>query len=410
VVRWFVSLVIDCHASLRGAAGTLEFFSAETRHQAMTPNASTGRLWVLRLGLAALRRPKPIADDWVWLADHSIQIGQCKCLVILGVRLSTLPQGRPLRHEDMELIALTPMTHSNKEAVAACLEEATAATGAPRAILDDHGADLHGGVEIFRLRHPETVELYDSKHKAACVLKGHLQRDEHWKSYVSQLGQAKCALQQTEMAFLVPPSQRTKSRFMNLAGLVAWGRDMLALVDDPSLLEGLEAGRVQAQLGWLRTYRAALGRWSAYHQVIDAALDFVRRQGLYVGAGVELAAALPVAWGEAGELREELIRFVTRESAKARIGERLPGTTEVLESCFGRLKTLESDQSKSGFTGLVLSLGAMVSRWTADTIREALERCGVRDVRDWCETRLGQSVQSRRKHAFHTLAGATKAG
>jgi hypothetical protein len=41
-----------------------------------------------------------------------------------------------------------------------------------------------------------------------------------------------------------------------------------------------------------------------------------------------------------------------------RIGERLPGTTEVLESCFGKLKGLEDGQSKSGFTGLVLSLGA----------------------------------------------------
>jgi len=38
-------------------------------------------------------------------------------------------------------------------------------------------------------------------------------------------------------------------------------------------------------------------------------------------------------------LREELIRFVTVESSKVRIGERLPGTTEVLESCFGCQKS-----------------------------------------------------------------------
>jgi hypothetical protein len=411
-VRWFVSLVIECHAPLRCAAGALGFFGTETGHEAMAPHASTGRLWLLRLGLWALRRPKVVADDWVWLTDHSIQIGQCKCLVILGIRLSTLPEGRPLCHADMELIALAPMMHSNKEAVAICLEAAVAETGVPRAILDDHGADLHGGVEIFRRRHPETVELYDIKHKAACVLKAHLERDEHWKSYASQLGQTKCVLQQTELAFLVPPSQRTKSRFMNLAALVAWGRKVLALVDDPSLLKerAVSAERVQAKLGWLRDYRAALGQWSAYHGVIGATLDFVRHRGLYAGAGAELAAALPVAAGEAGVLREELIAFVTRESAKARPGERLPGTTEVLESCFGRLKALESGQSKSGFTGLVLSLGALVSRWTAETIREALERCKVRDVWDWCRRRLGQSIQSRRKQAFDAMAGATNLG
>ena len=405
-------MVIDCHAPLRCASNALGFFSVETGQEAMAPDASTGRLWLLRMGLWALRRPQVIADDWVWMTDHSIQIGQCKCLVILGARLSTLELGQPLCHADMELIALAPMTHSDQQKVANCLEEAVARTGVPRAILDDHGADLHGGVDIFRRSHPETVEIYDIKHKAACLLKAHLEDDDRWKRYASQSGQAKCALQQTELAFLVPPSQRTKSRFMNLAGLVEWGRKALGLLDDPSFpaTAGVSAERLEAKLGWLKDYRVALEQWSAYHEVISAVLEFVRCRGLYVGAGQELAQALPAASGEAGVLRQELIAFVTRESSKAQIGEHLPGTTEVLESCFGRLKGLESDQSKSGFTGLVLSLGAMVSKWTGATIREALEGCGVRDVREWCRTRLGQSVQSRREEAFGRLAGATKPG
>jgi hypothetical protein len=378
----------------------------------MVPDRSTGRLWLLRVGLWALLRPKAIGDDWVWMVDHSIQIGPCKCLVVLGIRLSALPAHRPLCHGDMELIALVPMKHSNRETVALCLEEAVAQTGVPRAILDDHGADLHGGVERFRRDHPETIEVYDIKHKAACLLKAHLEGDPQWKSYASQLGQVKCVLQQTELAFLVPPSQRTKSRFMNLAELVSWGQRVLALVDNPSLLnaQGVSAERVQAKLGWLPEYRVALKRWSGYHEQIAATLEFVRTHGLSVGAGVELAAVLPAASGEAGVLREELIAFVTRESSKARIGENLPGSTEVLESCFGRLKALESDQSKSGFTGMVLSLGAMVSEWTTETIRAALERCQVRDVRDWCAKKLGQSIQSQRKQAYKALEGATKMG
>ena len=92
---------------------------------------------------------------------------------------------------------------------------------------------------------------------------------------------------------------------------------------------------------------------------------------------------------------------------KARPGERLPGTTEVLESCFGKLKALEDGQSKSGFTGLVLSLGAMVSEWTAESVQEALERCRVRDVLEWCRQHLGRSVQSQRRQAYGPLSGAT---
>jgi hypothetical protein len=110
---------------------------------------STGRSWLLRIGLAALLRTKAIAADWAWMIDHSIQIGRCKILVILGIRLCDLPAGRPLTHRDMEPIAPMPMAGPTKQAVVAYLEDAAARTGVPRAILDGHGADLHGGSRSF---------------------------------------------------------------------------------------------------------------------------------------------------------------------------------------------------------------------------------------------------------------------
>src|SRR3954468_24149141 len=411
VVLWFVSLVLTCGASLRCAASVLEFIGSASGQEGICPDRSTGRLWLLRIGLAALLRPKVIAADWVWMIDHSVQIGQCKCLVILGIRLRELPAGRPLCHQDMEPLALVPMTNSTKQTVAAALEQTVARTGAPRAILDDHGADLYGGVEIFREAHPETSELYDLKHKAACLLHARLGGDERWKSYASQAGQAKFALQQTELAFLTPPSQRSKARFMNLGGLVAWGHKTLALMDDPAILGrmGVSAERVRAKLGWLEGFRGELAEWSALQEVVDGALDVVRRQGLYPGVGFALARAIPARPGAAGQLREDLIDFVRGEALKARYGERFPGTTEVLESCFGKLKALEDGQSKSGFTGLVLSLGAMVSTWTAESVGEALERCRVRDVVAWCRKMLGESVQSQRRRAYGQAVGATEA-
>ena len=164
------------------------------------------------------------------------------------------------------------------------------------------------------------------------------------------------------------------------------------------------------KLGWLEAYREPLGEWSEYQTVIDGTLDLVRRQGLYAGVEIDLAAAVPARSGPAGELRGELIDFVEEQGLKARPGERLPGTTEVVESCFGKLKAFEDGQSKSGFTGLVLSLGAMVSDWTAESIGESLRQCRVRDVLDWCRTMLGRSVQSQKQQAYGGLAGATKPG
>jgi hypothetical protein len=411
VVAAFLALVLRCAASLRCAARILDVFGSMAGCDT-APHWSTGRLWLLRVGLAALWLPKVIANDWVWMIDHSIQIGTTKCLVILGIRLSDLPVGRPLCHEDMQPIALEPMNSSNKDTVAACLKATVACTGVPRAILDDHGADLHGGVGIFRRDYPEVSELYDVKHKAACLLKSRLEGDARWKEFASLLGQTKFQIQQTELAFLVPPSQRSKARFMNVDVLVNWAHAALRVVDDPSLLSplGVEAGRVSAKLGWLADFRAEISDWSAYQAVIGATLDFVRRQGLYIGAGVDLAAQLPTVSGGAGKLREELIDFVTRQSSEARVGERLPGTTEVLESCFGKLKAIEDGQSKSGFTGLVLSLGAIVGKLEPTTLKTMLERVGVREVMAWCRDKLGVSIQSRRQNFYAITARATESG
>src|SRR5512135_408876 len=141
MVQRFVSLVTVCGTSLRCAASVITLYGPSARYDETAPDWSTGRLWLLRIGLAALLRPKVVAEDWVWMVDHSIQIGQCKCLVILGIRLSEFTIARPLRHQDMELIDLVPMNNATKHTVAVCLEDAVAKTGVPRAILSDRGAD-----------------------------------------------------------------------------------------------------------------------------------------------------------------------------------------------------------------------------------------------------------------------------
>ncbi len=70
----------------RGVA--LIFSSLQGVVAAVGPCAETIRLWLLRVGLFLLRRPLPRCSDWVFLVDLTIQLGEHKCLVILGVRLS----------------------------------------------------------------------------------------------------------------------------------------------------------------------------------------------------------------------------------------------------------------------------------------------------------------------------------
>ena len=95
-----------------------------------------------------------------------------------------------------------------------------------------------------------------------------------------------------------------------------------------------------------------------------------------------------------------VVVFVAQESAKARPDERLLGSSEVIESVLGKLKRLEQDQAKSGFTGLLLSIGAMVASNTLDVILKALKTVPTKKVLAWCKETLGRSVQAKRQEAL----------
>lgn len=375
------------------------------------PHWSTVRLWLLRLGYYKLTRPKTKADDWIYLVDHSCQIGPHKGLLILGVRLCDLPPvGECLRLQDLEPIELIPVAKSDKQVVLAQLESATQKTGVPRAILRDEGGDLAAGTTLFCAKHPQTAQIYDIKHKTACLLKRWLRGDGRWQAFCSRTGQARVQTLQTELAFLRPPAGRPKARYMNVHEFVAWGRRTLAVVDQPSaaVLANCTVDRLEAKFGWLREYRAALAEWADLMAVVEQAQSFVRQRGHFAGAAEALAKELDLlAVGEsAQQLGKELVAFVAEQSAQARPKERLPGSTEILESCFGKFKRLEGEQSRDGLTGLMLALAAMVSHGGATVVQKALAKVRTQSVLDWCRQKLGVTVQSQRRLAYAKPSGA----
>jgi hypothetical protein len=161
-VMLFTSLVLSDAASLRCAGRAMETMLTFLQLPLPAPSWFTGRLWLLRLGYYKLTRPKEQADDWVWIADHTVQLGNEKCFVILGIRLSALPPaGQCLSHEDVEPIALLPVEKSTGTVVYQQLEASIDKTGVPRSIVGDHGTDLKSGIERFCQVHQETCFVYD---------------------------------------------------------------------------------------------------------------------------------------------------------------------------------------------------------------------------------------------------------
>jgi hypothetical protein len=281
-----LSLRLSWATSIRGETRAVKIFYSGYPLDEPGAAYSTARVGLLRLGYYQLTRAKEVAKEWVWLVDHTVQIGEEKAVLIGGLRWSCLPAvGQSLRHEDVEPITLEPVKEATGEVVYHPLQEAAKKTGVPKEIISDHGPDLSKGIELFCQEHPETCAVYDIKHKTGGLLKRELDQEPKWKAFIGQASQTKVSLQQTALAWLAPPNQRSKARSMSVGELIEWGKKVLEYGESPTQEPGREppGGDRQKRLekvGWLREYRKELGEWGQIRELVTTTEKFVREKGL----------------------------------------------------------------------------------------------------------------------------------
>jgi len=202
------------------------------------------------------------------------------------------------------------------------------------------------------------------------------------------------------LAALAPPQQRSKARYMNVDVLVDWARESLRALDHRQALRkaGLDVRRVEEKLGWLRKFAPQVRRWGEMLAVIGAAEHYVRHEGIHAKAAEELAAVLPKSAIPAVQrLRKQLLEFIAVESRQTREGERLLGSSEVLESIIGKFKHVAGERGQHGLTGMVLSIGALIGKQAVATVQTAMMEITTNEVWDWCRSHLGATVQSVRQ-------------
>jgi hypothetical protein len=392
-----VRLVIDAAVTLRAAAAAMAQFAALGWASCAMPCYSTVRSWILRIGLHALTRPLDKTQPWVWLVDHTVQIGPIKLLIILGCPMSQVPFGeRALQMSDLSLVALVPMEKSNGALVETECENAAHRTGRPALIVSDQGGDLVKGIADYRELRPETTHVPDIAHYGANVLQNAWERDPRWSEFVGKLQEVSSKLRQSKEAYLMAPRMRPKARFMNVRTQLRFAQRLLQHLDG-----AMPHAKALEHYGWLNGFRVELAVWFREHGLVQTTIETLRVDGLHV----ETLSKLEAAWGDGGE-RASTVAVVDglREYVRAYqpnvAGVKYVASTEILESSFGKLKRIEGQQSQDGITSLSLALGAAVGHWDEGTIRAALDAVPEKKVASTAERLFGTTVQWLRRKFF----------
>ena len=279
IISLSLKLVLEASSSLRGAAAAMAQFVQHGFTFLEVPSFSTIRSWLLRVGYYALTRPLDKSVPWVWLVDHTIQIGVQKILVILGCPMEQVPFGqRALQLSDLQLVALVPMEKSNAALVEAELEQAVERTGRPRLIVSDQGPDLRKGIADFQGWYPRTAYVPDVAHYGATQLEHAWDDQPRWQQFIKELQSTSSKLRQTKSAYLLAPRMRAKARFMNVHVQLRFARRVMKL-----LQREVPHPKAAEYYGWLKDYQEDLAVWEREHGLVQTTIELVRVQGLHAG-------------------------------------------------------------------------------------------------------------------------------
>jgi hypothetical protein len=288
-----LSLQLYLHASFgcRGVRWVLRLLAGYLPLGA--PAATSVLNWCCRLGLAVLQRPLPRRDDWIFVIDETLGLGALKCLIVLGIPAGRLAEtGYSPRHCDMTVLAVEMTVKSTGIWVAAVLEQVSARTGVPAQIVADHGSDVRKGIALFRQQAPHCVETYDISHAVATQLKAHWRADGHWQGFLKQAGATLSHFQQTDLAFLLPPRQRTKARYMHIDAHIDWAQRLIGYHDQGDF-SAIGRPCVFSAEAWARL-RATQG-----HRRVDPLRSLIgQRYDTRAALGKALCAHGAMAWDD----------------------------------------------------------------------------------------------------------------
>lgn len=405
-----VCLQLAKKLGLRASTKALKIVLDWLSIRAKIPCWTTVRVWLCRMGIDEIEHSRERHDDWIWMADHSNQIGKEKVLTILGIRERHLPQpGQTLRHQDVRVLAVVPGTQWKREDVAEQYRALSDAVGIPKMLLTDGAVELRESAQILEKDGKQPVLLRDMKHFAANTLERMIGHTQAFKAVTTAVGRTRSSIQQTELSHFTPPSQKPKARFMNLAATLRWAEMILWQLDHKGAeaREGIEVNRMDEKLGWLHEYRSEIAQWRWIEGVISDSLGFINTRGLYRGAAEDLRLHLDASRAsmsdrceQSDQMAQALIDFVSSSEAQLAEGQRGWLSTEILESAFGLYKALEGQQSKGGFTSLLASFGALLRECNPAQVRESFRRTSVANTKLWVTTKLGKTLASKKLSAY----------
>jgi len=366
------------------------------------PHFTTGIGWALRVGLHCLQQAqRPLDEQWVCIADCTIQIGSKKALIVLRVPVSAFSLGKALTLKQVEVIGLSLGETWNGDRVNTVLRSLFERCGWPSHVVSDCGSDIKKGIVETLLEAPNRASwISDVSHCVANALKHYYAKLTLFEQFQSLCTRLRHRLQQTKFAFLLPPKARAKGRFLSVSRQAPWGLRTITYLEGKEREDSPEAAALAQALRGLKPLKMFLTTFVRNTTCVNEVMRIVKTQGLSaasIHACQERLGDLPAR----SPIRKEVSQYLQRSVPVVALSDSpLLGSRDVIESLIGKAKQRLESNGRSELNKSILLIPCMCGDLTQDLVAEALATVRVQDVTSWVSEHVGDTLQSKRRREF----------
>jgi len=361
------------------------------------PCYNTIENWVKKCGLQVYETAGvPFQNvDYAVIVDESMMIGSEKLLLTLGVPAEH--QGRPLNCVDVSVLDIAIADSWNGEGVAAQLGKAGKKVGNnPQYVISDNASIMNKGVRCAQMNHQ-----HDISHSLGMFLERAYKEKSDFKDYVKLMTESKFKYNMKKVAYLLPPTQRTIARFINLSSWVKWSSKMLDIYHTLTKNE-------RKVFSFIPLNASLIDELSDVTKCIERIEYICKHNGLsrttICQCQKEIEKYLLRGNLRMIELGKCIIEFLRKEVML--IGSNLVAhnnSSDVIESLFGKYKARKSTNKLNGVTPYVLFVPIYARLTNKEQSQKfdfkiALEKKRIGDIESWAKKNLTPNlVQLRTK-------------
>ena len=363
--------------------------------QSRIPSASSIRMWVCKYGYYRYHQLKDTNSEWAIIVDESVNIGQERLLLILGVNLGDEQKkgwefNRSLSSADVEVLGVEIATSWTSKAISERIDKLRESYKIAYGVSDE-GNNIQGAWKLQNM-----LSINDCTHTWAKALENLYKDDANFIDFLRSVSALRKKWILSKSAHLLPPAMRVKSRFHQIFEWVNWSENIQEVWTKLSPEQ-------QQELAFIQAHQPLLKALNTIQKLVKALNNILKIKGLSQATIEQSLALLKAELPDLPKVylfKEMAEKYLMQHQNTINNTQSFLCCSDIIESTFGSYKQTIA-KNNSNITELVLSIASLGKKFTPQQIKTAMQEVKIKDVAQWKKENTTPSLTKIKRDFFN---------